>query len=108
MRPSQNERREIGLRKGRFEGMCARILCPALALAFGVLPAATTAFADTVADFYRGRSIALIIGYSVGGGYDAYARVLARHFGKHIPGNPTILPQNMPGAGSLRAANYLY
>jgi tripartite-type tricarboxylate transporter receptor subunit TctC len=64
--------------------------------------------ADPVADFYHGRSINLYIGYSVGGGYDSYARVLARHMGNHIPGNPTILPQNMPGAGSLRALNYLY
>jgi tripartite-type tricarboxylate transporter receptor subunit TctC len=64
--------------------------------------------ADPVADFYRGRSINLYIGYSVGGGYDNYARVLARHFGNHLPGNPNVLPQNMPGAGSLRALNYLY
>jgi tripartite-type tricarboxylate transporter receptor subunit TctC len=63
---------------------------------------------DPVADFYHGRNVNLYIGYSVGGGYDNYARVLARHFGNHIPGNPSILPQNMPGAGSLRALNYLY
>jgi tripartite-type tricarboxylate transporter receptor subunit TctC len=66
------------------------------------------AIADPVADFYHNRSINLYIGYSVGGGYDTYARVLAEHIGKHIPGNPTIVPQNMPGAGSLRAANFLY
>jgi tripartite-type tricarboxylate transporter receptor subunit TctC len=64
--------------------------------------------ADPVADFYRGRNVNLYIGYSVGGGYDNYARVVARHMGNHIPGNPSILPQNMPGAGSLRALNYLY
>jgi tripartite-type tricarboxylate transporter receptor subunit TctC len=64
--------------------------------------------ADPVADFYRGKSIALLIGYSSGGGYDTYARVLARHMSRHLPGNPTIVPQNMPGAGSLRAANFLY
>ena len=64
--------------------------------------------AEPVADFYRGRTVTLYIGYSVGGGYDNYARVLARHLGNHIPGNPSILPQNMPGAGSLRALNYLY
>ncbi len=61
-----------------------------------------------VASFYKGRTIQLYVGYSVGGGYDLYARVLARHLGNHIPGNPTIVPQNMPGAGSLRLANYLY
>jgi tripartite-type tricarboxylate transporter receptor subunit TctC len=73
-----------------------------------VHPLGRHARAEPVADFYRGRSVALVIGYSAGGGYDAYGRVLARHMGKHIPGNPAIIPQNMPGAGSLRAANYLY
>jgi tripartite-type tricarboxylate transporter receptor subunit TctC len=61
-----------------------------------------------VEDFYKGKNLSLIIGYSVGGGYDAYGRLLARHLGKHIPGNPGVLPQNMTGAGSLKAANYLY
>ena len=63
--------------------------------------------ADSVADFYTGKTIQLVVGYSVGGGYDIYGRTLARYMGKHIPGNPTIVPQNMPGAGSLRAVNYL-
>src|SRR4051812_12434682 len=73
-----------------------------------VLALAGPGRADSVSDFYRGRSINVLIGYSVGGGYDTYARIVARHMGKHIPGNPTMLPQNMPGAGSLRAVNYLY
>jgi tripartite-type tricarboxylate transporter receptor subunit TctC len=64
--------------------------------------------ADPVADFYRGRNVTLVIGYSVAGGYDTYARVVAHHLGRHIPGSPNVLPQNMEGAGSLRAANYLY
>jgi tripartite-type tricarboxylate transporter receptor subunit TctC len=67
-----------------------------------------SAAAAGVEDFYRGKSVSLIIGYSVGGGYDAYARLLARHLGKHIPGMPSVVPQNMAGAGSLKAANYLY
>lgn len=67
-----------------------------------------TAAAQSVEEFYRGKSVNLVIGFSVGGGYDLYARHLARHMGKHIPGNPTIVPQNMAGAGSLRAANFLY
>ena len=61
-----------------------------------------------VADFYKGKSVDLYIGYSAGGGYDVYARLLARHLGKHIPGNPTVVPRNMDGAGSLRLANWLY
>jgi hypothetical protein len=61
-----------------------------------------------VEDFYKGKTVSLLIGYSVGGGYDAYGRLLARHLGKHIPGNPSVVPQNMTGAGSLKAANYLY
>jgi len=69
---------------------------------------ATAPHADPVANFYHGRTITLVIGYSAAGGYDTYARVVAQHLGKHIPGNPTIVPQNMEGAGSLRAANYLY
>jgi tripartite-type tricarboxylate transporter receptor subunit TctC len=67
-----------------------------------------TACAESVQDFYSGRSVNLDIGYSVGGGYDMYARLLAKHLGDHLPGKPTITPQNMPGAGSLKAANYLY
>jgi tripartite-type tricarboxylate transporter receptor subunit TctC len=64
--------------------------------------------AQSVADFYKGRTVDLYIGYSVGGAYDLYARMIARHIGKHIPGNPTVLPKNMEGAGSLRLANWLY
>ena len=70
-------------------------------------PALATTAAD-VSDFYRGKRINFIIGYGTGGGYDIYARLLARFIGEHIPGNPTVVPQNMPGAGSRRAANWLY
>jgi len=69
---------------------------------------ATNAQAQSVADFYKGKNVDLYIGYSVGGAYDLYARVLSRHMGKHIPGNPTIVPKNMEGAGSLRLANWLF
>jgi tripartite-type tricarboxylate transporter receptor subunit TctC len=70
--------------------------------------ASSAAQADPVADFYKGKQIQLVVGYGPGGGNDVYARLLARHMGRHIPGNPGIVVQNMPGAGSLRAANYLY
>ncbi len=83
-----------------------------LRMATGVFTAlialAGTAAADDVADFYKSRDVSLIIGYSVGGGYDAYARLLARYIGKHIPGEPSIIPQQMTGAGSLRSAKYIY
>jgi tripartite-type tricarboxylate transporter receptor subunit TctC len=64
--------------------------------------------AQNAAAFYKGKSVDLYIGYSAGGGYDVYARALARHMGRFIPGNPTIVPKNMPGAGSLVLANWLY
>jgi len=79
-----------------------------LLAAFLALAVVISARADEDADFYRGRSVTLFIGYSAGGGYDAYGRVLARHLGKHIPGGPSVVVQNMPGAGSLRCANFLY
>ena len=82
---------------------------PSIAAAFILLLAsAAIVFAQSASDFYKGRSINLYIGYSPGGAYDLYARVIARHMGAHIPGNPTLVPQNMEGAGSLRLANYLY
>jgi tripartite-type tricarboxylate transporter receptor subunit TctC len=64
--------------------------------------------ADDVADFYRGKSIAVLIGVNVGGGYDFEARLLARFMKAHMPGNPTFVPQNMIGAGGIKMANYLY
>jgi tripartite-type tricarboxylate transporter receptor subunit TctC len=76
-----------------------------LAFAAAAMLSAHTANA---ADFYKGRTMSVIIGYSAGGGYDLYARVLAQHMGRHIPGNPTLIPQNMPGAGSIKAALYLF
>src|SRR5258706_5826477 len=59
-------------------------------------------------EFTRGKVVELYIGYSVGGGYDVYARLLARHMGRHLPGNPVVVPRNMEGAGSLRLPNLLY
>src|SRR5258708_31551150 len=89
----------------RFRFVC--VLCAALAVsaADGWRSAAA---ADAIADFYSGKTVQVLIGFSPGGGYDIYARTLARFMGRHIPGNPRLVPQNMPGAGSLKAANYLY
>jgi tripartite-type tricarboxylate transporter receptor subunit TctC len=83
-------------------------LCGAFLSACLFLAAEQTAQAQSVAEFYRGRTVTLTVGYSTGGGYDTYARILARHIAKHIPGNPTIVVQNAPGAGSMRAANMIY
>jgi tripartite-type tricarboxylate transporter receptor subunit TctC len=60
------------------------------------------------ADFYRGKTIRFIVGFAAGGGFDAYSRVIARHMGRHIPGNPSIIVDNMTGAGSRVAANFLF
>lgn len=70
--------------------------------------AAVPARGEDVAEFYRGKRINMFIGYSAAGGYDLYARLLARFMGEHIPGKPTIVPQNMPGASSRLAANWVY
>ena len=64
--------------------------------------------AEPAADFYKGKTVNLVIGYPPGSGYDVHARALAHHIGRHIPGQPTIVPQNMPGAGSLKATNHIY
>lgn len=64
--------------------------------------------ADPIADFYRGKTMRVVIGYGPGGGYDLYGRLAAEFLGRHIPGNPTIVPVNMPGGGSLKALDYLY
>jgi tripartite-type tricarboxylate transporter receptor subunit TctC len=83
---------------------------PTAALAWLVLSAlpAYAQSAQNAEEFYKGKTINVVIGFSVGGGYDLYARLLAKYIGKHIPGNPTVIPQNMPGAGSLKAANYIF
>jgi tripartite-type tricarboxylate transporter receptor subunit TctC len=77
-------------------------------IAATLVTASAPARAQDVAGFYRGKQITLVIGYGPGGGYDIYARMLGRFMGAHIPGHPTIVPQNMPGAGSRSAANWLY
>jgi tripartite-type tricarboxylate transporter receptor subunit TctC len=85
--------------------VCKAALIAAIAV---VLSMPTAARSAPVEDFYKGRTVSLVIGYSAGTGYDIYARLLARFIGRHIPGNPTVIAQNMPGAGSLKAASYVY
>jgi tripartite-type tricarboxylate transporter receptor subunit TctC len=79
-----------------------------LAAALAAVATACAAQAQSPEKFYQGQQVRLYIGFGPGGGYDAYARLVARHMARHIPGNPTIVPTNMPGAGSLRLANWLY
>ncbi len=79
-----------------------------LAGAVWIVLSGPAACADDVADFYRGRTITLIAGFNVGGGADAYARIIARHLGAHIPGGPAVVVKNMQGAGSVLAANHIF
>ena len=87
--------------------MSLRSRLRALAIA-AIVAMPVSGHAQSVAEFYKGKTVEIYIGYSVGGAYDAHARLLARHMGKHIPGNPTVINKNMEGAGSLRLANWLY
>src|SRR5688500_1133 len=85
--------------------MRARFLFVATAAA--VITGATPALAQTPEQFFAGKSIDLVIGYPPAGSNDVYSGALARHFGKHIPGKPTVVPKNMPGAGSFKALSYM-
>jgi len=92
---------ETGLSKPR------RLLIAALLLMIGSALAVPTAKADAIADFYKGKTVALVVGSSTGGGYDTMTRAIARFIGRHVPGNPTVVVRNMPGAGGILALNYI-
>src|SRR5262245_60560055 len=92
----------------------SRVFRRAYHLALGALATAAWCLAGTApsasqdpAAFYRGKTMRIVVGFSSGGGYDVYARVLARHIGRYIPGNPTVVVQNMPGAASLKSVQFL-
>src|SRR5262245_48107663 len=80
----------------------------ALGIAAVILLSSAPTRAQSVADFYRGKTLRMLIGYGPGGGYDIYGRLVAEFLPRHLPGSPTIVAQNMPGAGSFVAAKYLY
>src|SRR5688572_29146636 len=81
-----------------------RVLCACVTvLSFGAI-----GHAASVEDFYKGKNVRIVVGFSAGGGFDTYARALARHMAKHIPGGPSVVVENMTGAGSLIAANHVY
>jgi len=83
--------------------------CLAVAIGAGLaLGSVAPAKADAVSDFYKGKRLKFLIGFGTGGGYNLYSRHVARHLGRHIPGSPRFIAQNMPGAGSIRLTNYLY
>jgi len=84
-----------------------RLVCTA-AFLIAMLTTPSAAQTDPVADFYRGKTVRVIIGYGPGGSYDLYGRLAAEFLGRHLPGNPTIVPVNMPGAGGFKAIEYLY
>ncbi len=86
----------------RISGALAAAIAAAIALT------CWSAKAEPIEDFYRGKTMRMLIGYGPGGGYDIYGRLVAEFLPKHLPGHPTIVPQNMPGASGLTAANYLY
>src|SRR5262245_64156780 len=83
------------------------LLARILATSLMVLMAPAAAQADAVADFYRGKTLNLMIGSGVGGGVDQVARVVARHLGRHVPGNPTVVPRNLGGSGGLQVLNHI-
>jgi tripartite-type tricarboxylate transporter receptor subunit TctC len=94
---------EIPMRKTRLFHSLA-----ALALSLAISAAAATAKADAVSDFFQGRQLTWIVSYGPGGSYGLYAQLAARHLAKHLPGNPTIIVQFMPGAGGISATNHMY
>src|SRR5579871_2724416 len=93
---------QSGLQVRRRKAMISRTVLAALLIAAGTTAAAAQS------GMFAGKSITIYVGYTAGGSYDLYGRLVARHLGQHLPGKPTVVVQNMPGAGSLKAANYLY
>src|SRR5437879_4717174 len=90
-------------------GMLHRLGSCRLALAAALLAwSHAPVFAQSAAEFFKGRTIKVVVGFGPGGGYDLYARLLARHLPAHIPGAPSVVVENMEGAGSVRAANFVY
>ncbi len=83
-------------------------MCGKFTLSLVAALAAGSACAQTPAEFFKSKQVQVIVGYAPGGGYDVYARLVARHIARKIPGEPVVLVQNMPGAGSLRGANHIY
>jgi tripartite-type tricarboxylate transporter receptor subunit TctC len=103
-RVSKYRNRMVETRLARAGSPAARMLLTALAL----LASAEAASAQSVADFYKGKTVTILVGSDVGGGYDLTARTLAHYFPRHLPGHPNVIVQNKPGASSIVATNYVY
>ncbi len=88
--------------------MTTKTVLTSVAAATAFALTATSASAQSIENFYNGKNVNMYIGFSAGGSYDFYGRLVARHIGKHIPGKPSLVAQSMPGAGSFKAANFLY
>jgi len=88
--------------------MSIRSLVAGAAALVGAVSLAVPASADAVADFYKGRKVTILVGFGVGGGVDTFGRLLGRHLSAHLPGNPSVIVQNMPGGGGFKSTNYLY
>lgn len=104
----QRASRRRALRSGPAHRHCTRCALGFCAYLFSLLLIPHSAGAQSVEEFYAGNVVELYVGFAPGGGYDLYGRLVARHIGKHIPGNPTVVPLNMEGAGSLRLMNWLH
>jgi hypothetical protein len=101
---------KLRIRRGR-EMMAKGVIsiCASLLLGAALVGRAPSpALAKSAEQFYHGKTINLIVGYAAGAGYDFFGRLTARHLGRHIPGQPAVVVQNMPGAGGILAANYVY
>jgi len=88
--------------------MMGRRVFSAVIIAIGLILACDIGAASSQEVFYKGKTIRIVVGFSAGGGYDAYARLIARHLSKYVPGNPTVAVENMAGAGSMISANHIY
>src|SRR4029077_6174917 len=89
-------------------GQWGRVLASSMALMVALIASPAPSWAADEDDFYRGKTITIIIPIGPGGAYDAYARLMSRHLGKQLPGNPLIIARNMPGGGGVIASNHLY
>src|SRR5262249_33768892 len=106
-RRTTNRSAERSVRRTRVPRYGLGLLGPVLLVALTVLGVGGTRSVEAQSSPFEGKTIRIVVGFAPGGGFDTYARVISRHMGKHIPGNPTIVVDNQPGAGSLIAANQL-